>query len=533
MMRKPPDVENLLREHGDAPRHEPGFEARLWEAVDAEDRRVDDAATDTLVARQRRRLRWPAWVAAAASAALIAAAVLGGTRAVHQLRQPPTASAAEVVARMRASLQKFTTVRATVVTADAPVEGPTSFEPGWTSADWFARADVSGPAAPASDPVHIVATADGRLRTMTPVNGAEYSVTYGPDGKAHVERTLPDRINYLPDVAPLLIDTVDDARGVGSTYSPAYRTTSMGVSEQAYLTTGMPLGPPDTGTATVPSAWFALKSAPLSVLSVLANGSVAPARYDGRPALVLSADVVPGPVVPVGDEELMFYGQFDRIEVTVDEATWFPVRFTELLHGRVVSDTRLTDLHLDVPVAAKQFTPRFPAGAKIEVDPQGFARTSLARAARRFPYSPFAAGRLPRGFRFFRAAVAPTARFFVQTGPGDVAHEFWIKSHAVTEVQYRSGFLALTITTRSQRGMHHPLLPDPFATDPTQGAAPGAPDTVTINGGALDGATARVAMPPLGVPHLWAFHEGLLVTVAGDLTRAELLDVASALRRLR
>ena len=31
------DVERLLREHGAAPDHNPGFEAQLWMAVDAED----------------------------------------------------------------------------------------------------------------------------------------------------------------------------------------------------------------------------------------------------------------------------------------------------------------------------------------------------------------------------------------------------------------------------------------------------------------------------------------------------------------
>jgi hypothetical protein len=40
------------------------------------------------------------------------------------------------------------------------------------------------------------------------------------------------------------------------------------------------------------------------------------------------------------------------------------------------------------------------------------------------------------------------------------------------------------------------------------------------------------AVPSLGVPHLWAFHDGLLVTVSGDLTRSQLLRIAESLEPL-
>ena len=56
---------------------------------------------------------------------------------------------------------------------------------------------------------------------------------------------------------------------------------------------------------------------------------------------------------------------------------------------------------------------------------------------------------------------------------------------------------------------------------------------MVIHGGALDGVTAKLAIPPAGVPHLWAFHDGLMITVAGDLTRQQLLEVAGSLRPMR
>jgi hypothetical protein len=45
----------------------------------------------------------------------------------------------------------------------------------------------------------------------------------------------------------------------------------------------------------------------------------------------------------------------------------------------------------------------------------------------------------------------------------------------------------------------------------------------------LAGATVSVATPPLGVPRLWAIQKGLLVTIAGDLTCAQLVAAAESL----
>ena len=39
-------------------------------------------------------------------------------------------------------------------------------------------------------------------------------------------------------------------------------------------------------------------------------------------------------------------------------------------------------------------------------------------------------------------------------------------------------------------------------------------------------------MPALNTPHLWAYKDGRLVTVSGDLTRDQLLSVANSLEPL-
>ena len=532
------DVERLLHEHGAAPEHTPGFEAQLWMAIDAEDagqaaekagRESSGKPDGTTRRRSWRRIA----LAAAVLAAVLAVIVFPGRHAVRELRQPPVANAAAVVAKVREALTGFMTIRATVISSRAGVTGPEAFEPGWASADWFARAKVEGPAVPVGDPARIWATADGQLRNVLPVTGATWSYGPGPDGTIEVTREVPDSLELTRDVPPLSIDTADDATGLVSWYAPGYRwgteSGSYTSAEKAFLVTGAPLGPPDSQGQV--ASWMGTEGFSLSALSVLAHGTVSAATYDGRPALVVGADVTPGPAVPEANGQGMtFYGQFDRIEITVDEATWFPVRFTTKLHGDVVDDSRLTDIRLDVPVTGALFTPSFPKGAKVEVNDEGFRRVSFDDAAHTFDYSPLVPSVLPSDFHRLAAAVAPRSRFVIIGGLGETAE---LPSLDITALNYRAGFLEFTVTTRSEAGMHDPRLADPFATEPDLVATPDQREEVTLESGALRGVQAQLATPPLGVPHLWAFHDGVLITVAGDLTRDQLLMVANSLEPLK
>ncbi len=109
----------------------------------------------------------------------------------------------------------------------------------------------------------------------------------------------------------------------------------------------------------------------------------------------------------------------------------------------------------------------------------------------------------------------------------------------VTQLSYRSGLLQFLVTTRKQPPGGPPPA-DPFAADPfvTTSARDdvmhtGQLETVQLTGGAWSGVTVHLVMPVLGVPHLWAWHDGTLITGAGDLTRNELLSVANALQPLK
>jgi hypothetical protein len=55
-------------------------------------------------------------------------------------------------------------------------------------------------------------------------------------------------------------------------------------------------------------------------------------------------------------------------------------------------------------------------------------------------------------------------------------------------------------------------------------------ERVSLSSGALEGASAELVVGPRLIPHLWALTDELVVTVSGDLTRAELLLFAESPR---
>ncbi len=56
------------------------------------------------------------------------------------------------------------------------------------------------------------------------------------------------------------------------------------------------------------------------------------------------------------------------------------------------------------------------------------------------------------------------------------------------------------------------------------------PEPVALHGGALDRVAGHLDVDPRTIPHVWALTPKLVVTVSGDLSRAELLEVVQSLR---
>ncbi len=503
------DLAQILRQDGAPPDHGPGFEERLWAAIRADaGRDRDEAGLDRPAAavtpRVRRRVRLVATLAAAAVVLGAAVGYAATRHTVAELSQPPVASAAEVVANVRAALSEIRTLRADEVESYRQVTGPpkAEWQAGWTTADWWARARIGRLQGGVADP--IVVDADGRWRFDTPEGEGVFDWYTG-----------------------------NEVTGVLANYDSSERTD--------HVMTGYPLqaGSSVNGLDRSVSSysvgiWYDVGFRQPANLAVMARGQVAKTTFEGRPALSLSVAIAPVSIAGLD----MGAHLFDTVRIVVDQRTWLVVDTSYLLRGEVVQEDRLTNIRVDAPLGDGVFELKLPAGTKVSTVGERFRHVSFAAAAHAFATPPLAPSRLPSGFSAFAAAVAPSSRFPFWTSVG-YKPDYWPESHDVTQLSYRAGLLHVMVTTRRQPA-GGPAPADLLLTDPFVGGTPadsleatGTPDTVTLSGGAWQGVTAYLVMPLLDTPHLWAWHDGTLVTVSGDLTRDELLGVANSLQPLQ
>jgi len=91
----------------------------------------------------------------------------------------------------------------------------------------------------------------------------------------------------------------------------------------------------------------------------------------------------------------------DRLDITVDQATSFPLRVRETFRGRLVREQRIERLRVDEPAPASRFTVKVPLKPAPQRLDEGFRRVPLSRvrAVTRLPAAGprRAAGRLPPG----------------------------------------------------------------------------------------------------------------------------------------
>lgn len=272
--------------------------------------------------------------------------------------------------------------------------------------------------------------------------------------------------------------------------------------------TGLAAGPPDPG----PSEWVLQRSLGSVVRALLAadEPSVRETSYEGRPAWVLAT--------PVDRNRLSTYSA-DRMEVTVDSATGFPVRVVETLQGDLVREIRLEGLELDPTLAADTFSVVFPPGMEVTPLDQGFRRVSIADAAATVGYQPPLPTVVPDGFELALVTVA-------ERGMGTGKEGMNPPAAGVVSTSYRRGFDALLVSSRLA-GDDVELWSDPLAAG--EGFVD-RPESVTLQAGAFAGRRAEVLIDPRAqMPHLWVTDGTLVVTVAGDLSRAELIAVAESL----
>jgi hypothetical protein len=268
--------------------------------------------------------------------------------------------------------------------------------------------------------------------------------------------------------------------------------------------TGIAPGAPDAGPP-----GFALDRTLGAVVRGLAaahSPRVTVITYDGRSAWQLDAPLEPNRI----------YADADRLQVTVDEATGFPVHVVTTLHGELRSELRVDRLVVDEPLPADEFQVAFPAGAEVLRTDGGFRHVALADVASAAGYRPFVPAQLPQGFRIETVAVAADAD---PTGAGGSNPP----SRDVVSLQYRRGLDEIVVTTRRRT---EGVWTDPFGVE----GVSLSPEHV-VPGGALGTVPAEIALGARTVPHLWTITGDLVVTVSGDLDRAQLLSVARSLRR--
>ena len=274
--------------------------------------------------------------------------------------------------------------------------------------------------------------------------------------------------------------------------------------------TGLAPGRPDPG----PSDWLLQRDlgAVVRALEAAHDPRVQTATYDGRS--VWKVDV------PVPTNAI--YPDADRFEITIDQETGIPVLVIATLDGKFKSELRVEKLAVDSGVGAGDFGLRFPPKIPVQRTDAGFRRVPLDQAAAAVGYAPLVPSSVPDGYRLAEVAVA---RRSLQTGVegGNPI------SRDVVSLSYRRGLDQFIVTTRLR---HIPGWPDEWS-DPL-GTGEGfrdEPEKITLTAGELSGSSADLLIAPRNVPHLWTLTDRLVVTVSGDLSRAELISVAESLRR--
>jgi hypothetical protein len=231
---------------------------------------------------------------------------------------------------------------------------------------------------------------------------------------------------------------------------------------------GVAPGPPDGG----PSDAFLQRQLASFARALLAEPDprVYSTRYAGRRAWRASIPVTPNRRFP----------DYDRLEITIDAATGVPVRVVAALRGKVRFEVRVEHLAVDARLRAGAFALRFPPGAEVLHEDDGFRKIDLADVRARLDYEPLVPTRIPLGYRFDGAAVAQRSL------PAETAVEN-PPSRKVFSLSYRRGFEQVIVTTRLRR-TGDGRWRDPLGLD----GVPLHAERVRLHGGALDGAEALV-----------------------------------------
>jgi hypothetical protein len=349
------------------------------------------------------------------------------------------------------------------------------------------------------------------------VEGRSYENAYGWDEPQRWRFVLTSEGDFRLTGLTLEDNLAYDAsRGVQRSLNPS-ASIEGGDTLFAAVRKGIAPGPPDEIPAPSDSLLQSDFGAFVRALLAADDPRVQEIVYEGRRAWRLEVDTSPNLIVP----EL----SGNHFAITVDEQTGFPVRVVESKDGRKLDELRIEELTVDRDLLPDTFALEFPPGSEIMRSDAGFRRVSLERAEEAVGYAPLVPTFVPEGYELAEVAVHPGPGF--PTGP-EAGNP---PSTDVVSLSYRRGLDQLLITTRLRHVPGSPdIWDDPLATG--EGFRD-EPSRVTLGRGALAGVEAELLIVPRNIPHLWALTDELVVTVAGDVGRADLLRVAESLGRGR
>jgi hypothetical protein len=277
----------------------------------------------------------------------------------------------------------------------------------------------------------------------------------------------------------------------------------------------LPPGPPDGPELSQPSASLSRDlGAAVRAIAAERPSAVNEITYLDRPAMELVMEIAGVP--------------FDSQRIVVDKETGFPLLVTQLkagAHYRAMTVEQFEETGLDEHTFAVSSTNMATLSGTPTDKSLKFASIELADVAGAVGYPPLHATWAPSGYQLANVRVAArtdSRRSTDSRNPDSID---------VVSLLYRKGFDSFTITTRRSSGIagsYSPIWFDPIS-DGTFTQNVGT-QTAYVDSGALSGVPVNVAVNALDWPHVWAQTDTLVVTVTGDLTRDELLDVTESLR---
>jgi len=463
------------------------FAAELRRQFETLPESASTARTPRTLRPSRVRRRWLV-LAALISTSGIAAAVLVGIPGLRggRLAAPEPASAADLM------MAKLSTAYSTAAT----LSGELKFR---MYRDYFGGAlERSG---------RFVATAAGSLRTET-VNEA-------------------------------VADPEMDDSGVGAVHIVAYdaerhRCASLvdpvGPTASYYVTTN---ASPDTIGSPEDSP-FAYRASVERLRAAIAEGDadvvVSEGTYDGR-AVWLAAWTSNH----ASDGAAFWYTH----EMAVDKETGLVLHYRIESHGAQdhgYEELWISNLKVDEPVAAGAFELRPPADARRSSSDAGYRFGALGELGDTLGFSPVVPAEVPAGYTLAQAAAAPRG--------GSLADALWPHSRPAgmhdggsagdvpqcLRLWYRRGFDVISLRVA-------PVLPSDEPVSQRQITAwlrrpsSTALRATVLREGALAGSTAY-GWSSVQETGLLIVSDALTVSVTGDSTLAELIDLANSLRRL-